>query len=82
MERSPWAFFIYFKSSTIVYFNNQRINIRRSIKKVPELGEGAMKAIVAHTSGSDRAASKSWAPQWDGLICFLFVGDGMKLKHE
>jgi hypothetical protein len=38
---------------------HQRINIRRSIKKGPELAEGAMKAIVAHTSGSERYVGKS-----------------------
>ena len=61
---------------------HKQINIRRSIKKVPEVAEGAMKAIVAHTSSSERYVGKSWAPQWDGLICFLFVGDVMKLKDE
>jgi len=38
---------------------HKQINIRRSIKKVPELAEGAMKAIVAHTSSSERYVGKS-----------------------
>jgi hypothetical protein len=38
---------------------HQRINIRRSIKKVPELAEGAMKATIPDTSGSEKYVSKS-----------------------
>jgi hypothetical protein len=37
---------------------HQRNKIRRSIKKVPELAEGAMKATVAAASGSERSEGK------------------------